>query len=527
MNKAKFNKLLTATLAKFSHTHIDDWDMSLHAISERVRRVMSGDFDFFVNTYFPHYVRSKHKSRLHEYLFTALPDALNSPKSVRLAIAAPRGEAKSTIVSQLHTLYRIITNRTRYAIIIMDSIDQAYPMLDAIKDELENNPRLKCDFPHACGIGRVWKAGIILTKTEIKIEVAGAGKRLRGKRHRAYRPDFVVLDDIENDKNVEKPAQRDKLHAWLTKAVLPLGAVGEKMDIVYIGTILHHDSVLNRTLNNPSWRTARFRAIIQYPDNMALWDEWESLYQAKLHDEAHAFYTTHKDEMEQGAVVSWLARPLLELMEIRATNHGAFDSEYQNDPTAGDDAPFNGAIHYWANLPDNLIYFGACDPSLGKKGSGRDPSAIIILGLDKTTGKTYCVRADIKKRLPDRIISDIISYQREFDCMAWAVESVQFQEFFRTELIKRGGQAGVPIPAIGVKPTSDKHLRIETLQPHMANQMLLLHPTQTTLIDQLRHFPKADHDDGADGLEMVFKLATSFGNRTDITPIDIPIPSYF
>jgi predicted phage terminase large subunit-like protein len=31
---------------------------------------------------------------------------------------------------------------------------------------------------------------------------------------------------------------------------------------------------------------------------------------------------------------------------------------------------------------------------------------------------------------------------------------------------------------------------------------------QTQLIDQLRYFPKADHDDGPDALEMVFSLIT-------------------
>ena len=39
---------------------------------------------------------------------------------------------------------------------------------------------------------------------------------------------------------------------------------------------------------------------------------------------------------------------------------------------------------------------------------------------------------------------------------------------------------------------------------------------QTQLIDQLRYFPKADHDDGPDALEMVFTLIThhtTFGPR--------------
>lgn len=81
-----------------------DWDISPSAINERVDRVMAGDFEFFVATYFPHFVRSPHKSELHTYLFDELPKIAHAPKGVKLAIAAPRGEANSPLylVSHCH-----------------------------------------------------------------------------------------------------------------------------------------------------------------------------------------------------------------------------------------------------------------------------------------------------------------------------------------------------------------------------------------------------------------------------------------
>lgn len=484
MNKKHFDKALKTLLANHAVATATDWQTSDTAIQSRLQSASDAvhGFDFFINTYFPHVVMHPTRSVLHEYLFTELPKITHEPTSALMAIAAPRGEAKSTIVSKLYTLYRIVMNISHYIIIIMDSTDQAYSIIDFIKNELEFNPRLASDFPKVAGQGRRWQVGSIITKNNIKVEAVGAGKKLRGRSHGTYRPDLVILDDIENDENVRSPTQRDKLHDWLSKSVLGLTGVGVKMDVLYIGTILHHDSVLNRTLNTAGWRTRKFKALMQMPDNMALWDEWESIFlSSKDQDgnspQADAFYEAHKDEMDKGAIRSWLARPLLDLMKIRARNgHSAFDSEYQNDPTAGDDAPFAHAIHYWSVLPDKLIYFGACDPSLGKKGQGRDPSAIIIVGLDRQTGKVYCINADIKKRVPDKIISDVIAYQKQYKCVRWAVESVQFQEFFRTELIKRGGQAGISIPAQAVIPHTDKLLRIESLQPHMDNQMLTLHP---------------------------------------------------
>ena len=43
----------------------------------------------------------------------------------------------------------------------------------------------------------------------------------------------------------------------------------------------------------------------------------------------------------------------------------------------------------------------------------------------------------------------------------------------------------------------------------MANGLIRLHASQNTLIEQLRHFPKADHDDGPDALHMLWMAATS------------------
>lgn len=521
---------LADSLRQTIEASFSGWDDSLGAIAERVEQVndpVTG-FDYFVSHYFPHYVRNPDKSELHKYLFARLPAVTASADGCLEAIAAPRGEAKSTIVSQLYTLYRIITAQTHFVLIVMDSIDQAYPMLEAIKAELDSNPRLKIDFPNVFGQGRVWQAGAIVTANNIKVQVAGAGKKLRGLRHGAYRPDLVILDDIENDENVRKPEQRDKLHAWLKKTIMPLGAAGEKLDIIYIGTILHYDSVLNRTLNNPAWRSARFKAIIQMPENMTLWDEWEALFKAKRLDEAEAFYQKNKKKMDKGAIVSWKARPIIVLMKIRARDgHDAFDSEYQNDPTAGGDAPFNNAIQYWHELPPNLMMFGACDPSLGKFGKQRDPSAIGIGGFDRENGILYIVKMLIKKRLPDRIISDIIELQRQYMCIAWAIESVQFQEFLRTELVKRSAKMGVPVPAVPVHPHADKELRIEALQPHCANGLILFHTEQTTLIDQFKHFPKGDHDDGCDCVEMLHKIAQQYGQIHQIQEIVIPEPSLY
>ena len=526
MKSKEFLKSLAEYAAQLRQTieaAADGFDASPAAIAERRAKVLDpvNGYEYFVNTYFPHYVRSPEKSELHEFLFSRLPEILQQPEGINEADAAPRGEAKSTLVTRLFSLWTVITGAKKFIVIAMDSIDQAYPMLEAIKAELEFNPRLKTDFPEMCGQGRVWQVGTIVTASNVKIQVFGSGKKMRGMVHGPFRPDLAVLDDIENDEMVRNPDQRDKLEMWLKQTVLPLGAVGTKFDVIYIGTILHYDSVLSRTLNNPFWSTRKFKAMKRWPDRMDLWDRWEELYRNDGAAVAEAFYQANKDEMERGAVTSWAARGVLALMKIRARDgHATFDSEYQNDPVSGEDAPFAKSMKFWTDLPSDLVYFGSLDPSLGKAGASRDPSAIIIGGYQRQTGKLYIVEAQIKKRLPDLIIEDVIRLHRQYRCKLWFVETVQFQEFLKDELVKRSAARGLPIPARAVKPVSDKLLRIETLQPHMANGLILLNESQQTLVQQFRHFPKADHDDGPDAVHMLWS-----GSVANCVPIEWQSPN--
>lgn len=195
---------------------------------------------------------------------------------------------------------------------------------------------------------------------------------------------------------------------------------------------------------------------------MSLWDKREEIYRNDGEAPAKAFYEAHYEEMNDGAVLSWPARTLLSLMIIRARDgHDTFDSEQQNDPVSSEHALFNDGIHYWNDLPDGLVYFASCDPSLGKEGRRKDPSAILAGGYDRETGKLYVVEAEIKKRLPDRIIMDMIEMQkRRRQIIAWSFETVQFQEFLMTELVKAAAKQHIHVPAVPIKPTTDKMLRI-------------------------------------------------------------------
>jgi hypothetical protein len=146
---------IAAELRRRIEAEVTGLDDNAAAIAARRRKALAPDgFAFFCETYFPHYVRSPHRSRLHEHLYRRLPEILNDPRGQNDVIAAPRGEAKSTYCSQLFPLWAIIRKAKHYILILMDAFDQAAVMLEAIKAELTANPRLALDFPEMWGCGR-------------------------------------------------------------------------------------------------------------------------------------------------------------------------------------------------------------------------------------------------------------------------------------------------------------------------------------------------------------------------------------
>lgn len=497
-------------LARWIDLSVDAFPTDPAAKRDRLARVRGDDgFRFFLETYLPHYVKGE-PSLFHEAVFRLTPEILASEKGARELLIAPRGSSKSTHLSLGFALYCIMLGLKRYILEVCDVYAQAALLIEAIKAELTTNIRLQSDFPDACGAGRVWREGEIVTANNIRVEGLGALQKLRGRRHGPHRPDLMFFDDLENDEQVRSPEQRQKLENWVYRAALQVGPPDGSMDVVWVGTVLHFDAVLVRASKKPMWHVTEFQAIVRWPDRMDLWDQLEEVYQNEGEPAARAFYAAHKAEMDAGAVVNWPSvQPLLELMLKRAESHDAFQTEYQNKPIS-EGNPF-GDLTWWVQVRRDLIFFGAIDPSLGKKSKGRDPSAILIGGLDRLTGTMDVVEASIRRRLPDLIIADTIALQREYGCLLWFVETIQFQEFLRTSLMTEAAKQGVGISAVPITPVSDKDLRIERLQPPIATGLIRLHQSQKTLIDQLQQWPNADHDDGPDCLDMLWQNALRYG----------------
>ena len=498
------------------------------------RKLGAIDMEFFGRAYFPHYF-SRPSPEFHRELdaiwqqgvlkgrYPLTPadtKAISRLPGVRRAVAAPRGHAKSTNLTFKGTMHSTLYGYKHYPIIISDSSEQAEGFLDNIRVEFEENTAILEDFGSLAG--SVWRSNVLVTKTNIKIEAIGSGKKIRGRKHRNWRPDLIILDDVENDENVRTPEQRKKLKDWFDKAVSKSG--DDYTDIVYIGTLLHYDSLLAKTLTNPAYRSIKYKAVIQFSQADDLWQQWESIFTDLSNDdresEALAFFQAHKEAMLEGTQVLWEEKlSYYDLMVMRVSEgEASFNSEEQNEPINPDDCLFMEEwFEYYneaeINFRDPVFdFFGFIDPSLGKT-KRSDFSAIVTLAKHKGSGYMYVVDADIERRHPDRIIADVLAKERWLRASfghgyrKLGAETNQFQWFLKEELAKASAKAGLYLPIEEVQQTSDKVMRIQTLQPDVKNKYIKFNRRHKRLLEQLTQFPMGAHDDGPDALEGARSIA--------------------
>lgn len=491
------------------------------------------DLQYFGKAYLPHYYVTE-PPEFHGELdrlwidgvlkglnVLADPKTVNEQEGCRVAIAAPRGHAKSTNITFKDPLHAILYRYKHYILILSDSSEQAESFVGDLRSELEDNIAIREDFGDLKG-DRYWTNAGFLTSTGTKVEGIGSGKKIRGRRHKQWRPDLILLDDVENDTNINTPEQRRKLANWFDKAVSSAGA--GYTDILYVGTVLHYDSLLCKVMAKPDYRSVKYQAVVSWAEDDALWEQWRQIYtdlgNPAHQEDAKAFYTAHEAEMLRGTEVLWEAKnSYYKLMTIKISlGDAAFNSEYQNDPLDPSSCLFSEeTMTFYDDAPPDFsdrrfAFFGSNDPSLGKNARA-DTSSLFALALDTATGLLYVVEADIARRKPDRIIVDAIQMELRLRAIhkhgfrSFGVENVQFQSFFSEVMARESARMGVYLPVIQIASLLPKPVRIESLVPFVTNGYIRFSRKHKELLKQMYEYPMGKNDDGPDGLEMVVKLA--------------------
>jgi predicted phage terminase large subunit-like protein len=299
-----------------------------------------------------------------------------------------------------------------------------------------------------------------------------------------------------------------------------LQAGTNRTNIVNLATALHREALALRLHEGPGWTSRIFRAIQRWPENISLWQTWESVYtnvDAPAHRaDARAFYQEHRQAMDAGALVLWPEHEdLYALMCLRSeSGRAAFEREKQNCPIHPDlcewpEQYFDETI-WFDRWPDPLrVKTLALDPSKGTDARRGDYSALVRLGVDGRG--TLFVEADLARRPTSQIVADGVDHCRRFRPDAFGIEANQFQELLGAEFEAEFQRQGL----LGAGPwlldnRVNKLVRIRRLGPYLAAKRMRFKtgsPGTQLLVNQLKEFPIGDHDDGPDALEMALRMA--------------------
>lgn len=292
----------------------------------RAERMKACEHDLFLfaEVYLPHRMSAK-SPPFHKELLDMAEQGEQEHRGV--VIAAPRGHAKSSILSFLLPLHRALYGQKHFIIIISNTFQLASLLIGDIRHELETNPGIRADFGSLAG--HKWSGPTIVTKSGVRIVAKGTASQIRGLRHGEYRPDLVIGDDLENDEHVQNEEQRKKTWDWWNRAVMP--TLDPKTgSFIVVGTVIHFDSLLIKLLKlgeatpdlpEPPYITARYQTPQE--DGTPLWPDLYSL--------------------------EWLAKKKKEMGSF------AYNSEYMNMPIDEESQIFKPTWWRWYTKTD--VYY--------------------------------------------------------------------------------------------------------------------------------------------------------------------------
>ena len=173
---------------------------------------------------------------------------------------------------------------------------------------------------------------------------------------------------------------------------------------------------------------------------------------------------------------------------------------------------------YFETWPENLLCkVVSLDPSKGKASRLGDDSAFVMLGVDPD-GDLWA-DADMDNERPVEplhgvaggrsIVTDGITICQVFAPQAFVVEVNGFQELVARAFLRVAKEKGLHLPLFTINSTDNKQARIRTLGTYLAQRRLRVRntPGGRRLVQQMREFPNAEHDDGPDALKMAEQMA--------------------
>ncbi|MBD5230325.1 MAG: hypothetical protein HDS69_09900 [Bacteroidales bacterium] len=446
----------------------------------RIARLRS-DYAAFVDYYFPHWTINPEtgKSTPCAKFHIDAANKIKANRNLKAGFVWHRGAAKSTNMDVFVPMWLMCQERREINVMVIvgKSEDNAKTLLGDIQAELQYNQRYIADFGEQYNAGS-WEEGEFVTQTEVAFFARGRGQSPRGLRYRSHRPDYIVIDDLDDDEMVESPARVSKLFDWVRSALF--GTLdGGRGRFFMVGNMIAKNSVL------------------------AKWCDIKSVH------------VTRVNIYDRDGNISWAAKWTPAEVQALADVAGyrAFQKEYMNNPIIEGAVFRNEWIRWgkrpaWSKFSEIVLYI---DPSF-KSSKKNDFKACKLWG--KAGTQLWHLRAFVRQCSVAEMIRwcyDLYEWARDQGIsVLWYMEANFMQDTILDEFKREGELRGYQLPMKGDKRKKpDKFLRVEAVSPLWERGFVFYDesqrddPDMLAGIDQTLAFEKGmtGHDDGPDADE--------------------------
>ena len=433
-------------------------------------------YEFYRNRRLAHEVLFKHRHPIKTpHFHHKIQDAFHSPHP-QVVVEGFRDAAKSTVAEEafvLQALFREFKN----GVVIGASYPRAKERLAAISNEFIVNDGINQLFGKM--EGPTWGAGKIVLANGVCIQALGAGMSMRGMRYLDARPDFGLIDDLEDEESIRTPEARQQMMSWLYRTFLPALAKGEAGQIAYrvrfMGNRLDEDAVIVRVSKDPSWQHLRFPIMEQTDDGVERFDlpagRWRPLWGEKFSIEDIA--TKRQEYQRLGLLHDWECEYMCQA-----------DNPEAHIFRAGD-AKTVPQVRTWQNV------YASYDPArtVGVQ------SATTGIAVFSWLGQRLVVwRGAAEMWLPDQICDDIFKVDAEFSPTAIGVEATGLEEFIMQPLRHKALERRVFLPLRRLDPPRGKDSFIRSLQPFFKSGAVEFVDVSDEARGQLLSFPTGRKD---------------------------------
>ena len=457
-------------------------------------------------TFFPERFFMPFAENVHGKIF----DLIDGPAN-KVAIAAPRGWGKTSIVALALMARWILFHHTEFICYINKSHDAASLQTENLRRELVTNKAIKHffgDFKHR-EVGKAEFDEVFSKKAWVAYDTLvwprGAGQQVRGVLFKNDRPGLIVIDDLEDPEKISNDDIRNGWKRWLyadvMKAVPQIGPNASKYKIVYIDTLKHEDSVLQMLLDSSEWESVRLEACD---------DDFNP--------------TAPQFKSKEQILKDWQEH-------VNTGQTDVFFREYRNLPISTKDSAFQQEYFKYYNLPpeqtprkETDLKLSDADVQLNKGIETvilMDPAktvkihsaetAIIGIGIDLTSSRLYIRDAISEKLYPDEIYDNLFQMAISLDAKVIGIEETSLNEFIKqpikNEMFKRG--KFFELVWLKTRGGMKKELRIKELVPFYRMGYIYHNASCHTikkLEQQLLMFPRSKLWDLMDALAYIIEM---------------------